>query len=87
MFRPGDRVRFKPFEEAICAPGFVSGMEYLCGTEATVASVGGIVVELRDFESNKWTGYIYTTQMFEMVEPEEDNSYSFNETEFLQMIT
>lgn len=84
MFRPGDRVRFKPFEQAIFAPGFVKRMEHLCGTEATVASVSGITIRLCDFESDKFTGYLYTAQM---VEPVENDSYPFSEAEFLKMIT
>lgn len=84
MFMPGDRVRFKPFEEAILAPGFVKDMEYLCGTEATVVDVNGIVIRLCDMELDNHYGYIFTTKM---VEPAEDNSYPFSETEFLQMIT
>lgn len=84
MFKPGDRVRFKPYEEARNAIGFVSLMKHLCGTEATVVEEAGLIVRLCDFESDGITHFLYTRGM---LEPVENDTCRFSAPEFLKMIT
>ena len=83
MFRVGDRVRFKTWEQMVgeygmrgwsnsiaCIFGFTEYMRHLCGTCATIREISGDYIFLRDFENPCDTNWDFSKDMLELVDSE-----------------
>lgn len=90
-FKVGDRVQFKTWEEMVdefgifggdiipCVSVFVDCMKHLCGTYATITSIAGEIIELRDFTAKGRLIWDYSTDMIKPAENEP--KYIFTEDE------
>lgn len=79
-FKVGDRVRFRDWDDMAkefgtagigsidCKCTFVMGMRHLCGTYATIESIDGYRVFLKDFTAKEGATWDYSTDMIELAE-------------------
>lgn len=79
-FKVGDRVRFRDWDDMAkefgtdngcnipCKFVFVKSMRQLCGTYATIESIDGSRVFLKDFTAEGDPDWIYSTDMIELAE-------------------